>query len=58
MDAQRVLAMQNVDSLRLRATADAAKVVDHLMLRVAQLAGALVVLGALALFAVRRRTRT
>jgi hypothetical protein len=58
MNAQRVLAMQDVDSLRLRATADAVKVVDHVMLRVAQLAGALVVLGALALFAVRRGMRT
>lgn len=55
IDAQRRLAMLDVDSLRVRVIADEIRVVDHAMLRVAELIGALLLLVGLGLLMTRRR---
>jgi hypothetical protein len=55
VDEQRRLAMRDVDSLRVRLIADEVRVVDHLMLRVAELLGALVVVAGAGLLLMRRR---
>ena len=54
VNTERILTMQGADSLRVRVAADAMRVVDHLMLRVAELAGALLVVSALGLHFLRR----
>jgi hypothetical protein len=56
VDEQRRLAMTDVDSLRVRVVADELIVVDHMMLRLAQLVGALVVVTGTGLLLTRRRT--
>lgn len=55
VDEQRRRAMQDVDSLRVRLVADEIRVVDHLVLRLAELAGALVVVAGGGLLLSRRR---
>lgn len=55
VDAQRRLFTQDANLLRQRSESNAIRVVDHLMLRVAQLIGVLLVLGALAVLVLRRR---
>lgn len=52
---QRIEVMHSADSLRVKATADAMRVVDHLMLRIAELTGALLLLGATGMLFMRRR---
>jgi hypothetical protein len=55
VDEQRRLAMTDVDSLRVRLVADELRVVDHMVLRLAQLVGALVVVTGTGLLLTRRR---
>jgi hypothetical protein len=59
VDEERRLAMRDVDSLRIRIVADEIHVVDHvidhLMLRLAELLGGLVVLIGVFLLLLRRR---
>jgi hypothetical protein len=57
VDEQRRLAMRDVDSLRVRVLEDGTRVVDHLVWRLAQLMGALGVLGFLGLWLLGRRGR-
>jgi hypothetical protein len=55
IDEQRRLAMRDVDSLRVRVIADEIRVVDHAILRVAELIGVLVLLAGGAWLMTRRR---
>jgi len=55
IDEQRRLAMRDVDSLRVRVIADEIRVVDHAILRVAELIGVLVLLAGAARLMTRRR---
>jgi hypothetical protein len=56
VDEQRRRAMVDVDSLRVRLVADEIRVVDHLVLRLAELAGALVIVAGAGLLLTRRPT--
>jgi len=53
---QRAIVMRQVDSLRVSVVVDGVHIVDHLMLRIVELIGALVVLGAIALLVLRQRS--
>jgi hypothetical protein len=55
VDEQRRLVMTDADSLRVRLIADELRVVDHMVLRLAQLVGALVVVSGAGLLLARRR---
>lgn len=56
VDDQRRRVMRDADSLRVRLVADEVRVVDHLMLRAAELLGALLVVVAVGLL-LRGRSR-
>jgi len=54
VDEQRRRVMSDADSLRMRLVADEIRVVDHLMLRVAELTAALLLVGGIGLLLLRR----
>lgn len=55
MDEQRRLVMQDADTMRTRVVSDSLRIVDHGMLRLAELLGGLVVAGSIGMFLSRRR---